>query len=148
MNLADEGIEITEELAQEFVELHKSQIQEWHKLSGKSDVDFFLRVTESQVGEDNGMGELVFEIDASDSHTGNPILFEVPTPPEDLTMTKKRELNFSPVFDERYLCQQLLELAVAADDDCPMEHRSPRLKQAIQHSFDLVKTLTKEDNHD
>tara|TARA_B100000686_G_scaffold116833_1_gene124086 strand:+ start:140 stop:355 length:216 start_codon:yes stop_codon:yes gene_type:complete len=63
--------------AREFVELHNSQIQERHKLSGKSDVDFFLRATESQAGEDNGMGELVFEISASDSHTGNPILFEV-----------------------------------------------------------------------
>ena len=69
---------INEKLAQEFVELHNENIQEFHKLSGDSGCDFFLRATASQVGQDNGMGELVFEISGDDSHTGKPILFEVP----------------------------------------------------------------------
>ena len=81
--------EINPTQAREFVELHNSQIQEWHKLSGKSDVDFFLRSTQTQTGEDDDMGELIadrqigghlFEISASDSHNGNPILFFMPSP--------------------------------------------------------------------
>ena len=65
-------------IAGEFVALHNEKIIEWHELSSDDDLDFFLRATESNPGEDNGMGELVFEISGEDSHTGNPILFEVP----------------------------------------------------------------------
>ena len=65
-------------IAGEFVTLHNVKIREWHELSDDDDLDFFLRATESNPGEDNGMGELVFEISGEDSHTGNPILFEVP----------------------------------------------------------------------
>ena len=71
--------EINPTQAREFVELHNSQIQDRHKLSGESDVDFFLWATQTQTGEDNGMGELMFEISASDSHNGNPILFFMPS---------------------------------------------------------------------
>ena len=65
-------------IAGEFVALHNEKIIEWHELSGDDDLDFFLRATESNPGEDNGMGERVYEISGKDSHTGNPILFEVP----------------------------------------------------------------------
>ena len=65
-------------IAGEYVALHNVKIREWHELSNDDDLDFFLRATESNPGEDNGMGELVFEISGEDSHTGNPILFEVP----------------------------------------------------------------------
>ena len=64
-------------IAGEFVTLHNVKIREWHELSNDDDLDFFLRATESDPGEDNGMGELVFEISGEDSHTGNPILFFV-----------------------------------------------------------------------
>ena len=64
-------------IAGEFVTLHNVKIREWHELSDDDDLDFFLRATESDPGEDNGMGERVYEISGEDSHTGNPILFFV-----------------------------------------------------------------------
>ena len=64
-------------IAGEFVALHNVKIREWHELSNDDDLDFFLRATESDPGEDNGMGERVYEISGEDSHTGNPILFFV-----------------------------------------------------------------------
>ncbi len=64
-------------IAGEFVALHNEKIIEWHELSDDDDLDFFLRATESDPGEDNGMGERVHEISGEDSHTGNPILFFV-----------------------------------------------------------------------
>ncbi len=64
-------------IAGEFVALHNVKIREWHELSTDDDLDFFLRATESDPGEDNGMGERVYEISGEDSHTGNPILFFV-----------------------------------------------------------------------
>ena len=76
--MTNDELEITEKLAQDFVELHNAKIREWHKLSGDSDFNFFFQATESQVGQDNGMGEIVFEISGDDSRTGHPILFEVP----------------------------------------------------------------------
>ena len=65
-------------IASEYIALHNDKIREWHELSNDDDLDFFLRATESDPGEDNGMGERVYEISGEDSHTGNPILFEVP----------------------------------------------------------------------
>ena len=65
-------------IASEYIALHNDKIREWHELSDDDDLDFFLRATESDPGEDNGMGERVYEISGEDSHTGNPILFEVP----------------------------------------------------------------------
>ena len=65
-------------IAGEYLALHNEKIIEWHELSGDDDLNFFLRATEYNPGEDNGMGELVFEISGEDSYTGNPILFEVP----------------------------------------------------------------------
>ena len=65
-------------IAGEFVTLHNVKIREWHELSNDDDLDFFLRATESDPGEDNGMGERVYEISGEDSYSGNPILFEMP----------------------------------------------------------------------
>ena len=65
-------------LAQEFIDLHNDEIIAAHELSGNSALSFFLKATESQEGEDNGMGELVFEISGEDSYSGNPVEFEVP----------------------------------------------------------------------
>ena len=65
-------------IAGEFVALHNEKIIKWHEDSGDDDLDFFNRATQSNPGEDNGMGELVFEISGEDSYSGNPILFEMP----------------------------------------------------------------------
>jgi len=64
-------------IAGEFVALHNEKIIEWHELSDDDDLEFFNRATQSNPGEDNGMGERVYEISGEDSHTGNPILFFV-----------------------------------------------------------------------
>ena len=64
-------------IAGEFVALHNEKIREWHELSDDDDLEFFNRATQSNPGEDNGMGERVYEISGEDSHTGNPILFFV-----------------------------------------------------------------------
>ena len=72
--LGEPSLEI---IASEYVALHNEKIIEWHELSNDDDLDFFLRATESDPGEDNGMGERVYEISGEDSHTGNPILFFV-----------------------------------------------------------------------
>jgi len=64
-------------IAGEFVTLHNVKIREWHELSDDDDLEFFNRATQSNPGEDNGMGERVYEISGEDSHTGNPILFFV-----------------------------------------------------------------------
>ena len=64
-------------IAGEYLALHNDKIREWHELSGDDDLDFFNRATQSNPGEDNGMGERVYEISGEDSHTGNPILFFV-----------------------------------------------------------------------
>jgi hypothetical protein len=64
-------------IAGEFVALHNVKIRERHALSGDADLEFFNRATQSNPGEDNGMGERVYEISGEDSHTGNPILFFV-----------------------------------------------------------------------
>jgi hypothetical protein len=61
--------------AREFVEIHSKEIRDRHELTGDSDIDFFLRATESQAGEDTGYGELIFEVSASDSRNGCPWLF-------------------------------------------------------------------------
>ena len=66
-----------ENIAREYLALHNEKIIEWHEDSGDDDLDFFLRATQSDPGEDN-MGKLVFEISGEDSYTGNPILFEAP----------------------------------------------------------------------
>ena len=79
-------------IAGEFVALHNEKIIEWHELSGDDDLDFFLRATESNPGEDNGMGELVYEISGDDSHTGNPILFEVPASVSVTTKLHEKEI--------------------------------------------------------
>jgi hypothetical protein len=65
-------------IAGEFVALHNVKIREWHELSDDDDLEFFNRATQSNPGEDNGMGERVYEISGEDSYSGNPILFEVP----------------------------------------------------------------------
>ena len=65
-------------IAGEFVALHNEKIIEWHEDSGDDDLEFFNRATQSNPGEDNGMGKLVFEISGEDSYSGNPILFEAP----------------------------------------------------------------------
>ena len=67
-----------ENIAREYLALHNKKIIEWHALSNDDDLEFFNRATQPNPGEDNGMGELVFEISGDDSYTGNPILFEVP----------------------------------------------------------------------
>ena len=65
-----------ENIAREYLALHNEKIIEWHEDSGDDDLDFFLRATQSDPGEDNG--KLVFEISGEDSYSGNPILFEAP----------------------------------------------------------------------
>jgi hypothetical protein len=67
-----------ENIAREYLALHNEKIIEWHEDSGDDDRDFFLRATQSDPGEDIGMGKLVFEISGEDSYSGNPILFEAP----------------------------------------------------------------------
>ena len=74
MNVVDEGFEITEELAQEFVELHNEKIQEFHKQSGESAIDFFMRSNESREAEITDSGEACFEIPSNESHNGNQLL--------------------------------------------------------------------------
>ncbi len=95
---------INEKLAQEFVELHNAKIRGWHEQSGDSGCDFFLRATASQVGQDNGMGELVFEISGDDSRTGNPILFEVAKSNRecDCTPSDAEVFGVDPVSDALY----------------------------------------------
>ena len=65
-------------LAQEYLELHSNKIKDHYAVMGISAMKLLLAAVESEPGEDNGMGEIVFEISGADSHTGNPILFEVP----------------------------------------------------------------------
>ena len=65
-------------IAGEYLALHNEKIIEWHELSDDTDLEFFNRATQSNPGEDNGMGERVYEISGEDSYSGNPILFEVP----------------------------------------------------------------------
>lgn len=77
MNVINEGFEISEELAQEFVELHSEKIQEFHKQSGESAIDFFKARTESQAGEITAPMEVCFEIPSDVSHNGKPVLFYV-----------------------------------------------------------------------
>ncbi len=79
-------------IAGEFVALHNEKIIKWHELSGDDDLEFFFRATESDPGEDNGMGELVYEISGDDSHTGNPILFEVPASVSVTTKLHEKEI--------------------------------------------------------
>ena len=65
-------------LAQEYLDLHNDEIRAAHELSGNSALSFFLKATERQEGENNGMGELVYEISGDDSYSGHPVEFEVP----------------------------------------------------------------------
>ena len=86
------GEAILEIIAGEFVALHNEKIIKWHELSGDDDLEFFFRATESDPGEDNGMGELVYEISGDDSHTDNPILFEVPASVSVTTKLHEKEI--------------------------------------------------------
>ena len=79
-------------IAGDFVALHNEKIIERHALSGDDDLEFFSRATQSNPGEDNGMGELVYEISGDDSHTGNPILFEVPASVSVTTKLHEKEI--------------------------------------------------------
>ena len=79
-------------IAGEYLALHNEKIIEWHEDSGYDDLDFFLWSTRHDPGEDNGMGELVYEISGDDSHTGNPILFEVPASVSVTTKLHEKEI--------------------------------------------------------
>jgi hypothetical protein len=65
-------------IAREYLALHNKKIIEWYEDSDYDDLDFFLSSIHHDPGEDNGMGELIFEISGEDSYSGNPILFKVP----------------------------------------------------------------------
>jgi len=71
---------ITEQLAQDFLELHNQDIQEAYNHNPIELVDIAL---ESYPLEDNGMGGYLYEIDSSESKSGLPIIFEFPLNIED-----------------------------------------------------------------
>ena len=71
---------ITEQLAQDFLELHNQDIQEAYNHKPIELVDISL---ESYPLEDNGMGGYNYEIDSSESKSGLPIIFGFPLNIED-----------------------------------------------------------------
>ena len=68
----DNKSDITQTQAVEFLQLHNEDIQDsW----GGKEIAFFHASTEHYCGSDNGMGGIDFEISASDSYNGYPVIF-------------------------------------------------------------------------
>jgi len=68
----DNKSDITQAQAVEFLQLHSEDIQDsW----GGKEIAFFHASTEHYCGSDNGMGGIDFEISASDSYNGYPVIF-------------------------------------------------------------------------